>query len=76
MKLGTNEDFGDGLLTADHKVLLNGKRQEGVVVADNLLGYVDVSIEVRAGCFHVKRKFGSIIFTYQCIEIRTKDVWL
>lgn len=74
MKLGVNEDFGDGKLTKGHTVLLNGKKQFYVIVADNLEGYVDVMYDSDSG-FVAKRKFGSIIFLLNNREIRDRPKW-
>lgn len=78
MRLSIAEDYGDGVLTKDHKVLLNGKEVEDVVRANDLLGYVDTwfpEYELNGEKIRTKRKFGSIIFLYKGKRIMDKASW-
>ena len=75
MKMSRFKELGYDLLTEENSVLLNGKEQPGVVFADDVAGFIDISCEpyeINGEMITVKRKFGSVIFLFRGQNLRDK----
>ena len=75
MRLSKKGGDGIGVLAENLKVFLNGKLEKDVLLADNLLGYVDVPYKKNDVEFTVKRKFGSIVFKLDGKDVRDQELF-